>query len=102
MYKSYNSYFVVFGKFVNFIILGFLVSYIYIYYTCRSLTCGGGGWWWLAVVWGRRGGGSWWGTCVSDGGDGLKQSTESRVRITSELLSNRNETIYDLARKGLY
>ena len=40
MYKLYNSYCVMFWNFVNFVILGFWDSYIYIYiyYTCRSLT----------------------------------------------------------------
>ena len=38
MYKLYNSYFVIFGFFVNFVILGLLDFCIYIYYTCRSLT----------------------------------------------------------------
>ena len=35
MYKLYNSFFVLFGKFV---IWGFWDFYINIYYTCRSLT----------------------------------------------------------------
>ena len=38
IYKLYNSYFVMFGNFVNFVIFGFLDMYIFIYYTCRSLT----------------------------------------------------------------
>ena len=44
MYKLYNSFFVIFGifvifgSFVVFVTLGFWDFYIYIYYTCRSLT----------------------------------------------------------------
>ena len=35
MYNLYNSYFVTFENFVNVVIFGF---YIFIYYSCRSLT----------------------------------------------------------------
>ena len=38
MYKLYNSYFVFWENVVMFVIVGFLEFYIYIYYTCRSLT----------------------------------------------------------------
>ena len=38
LYKLHNSYFVMFWKFVIFVILGFLYLYIFIYYRCRSLT----------------------------------------------------------------
>ena len=40
IYRLYNSHFVFFGKFVNFVILGFWDSWIFIFiytYTCRSL-----------------------------------------------------------------
>ena len=38
MYKLYNSIVVFLGEFCNFGILDFWDFYIYIYYTCRSLT----------------------------------------------------------------
>ena len=38
LYKLHNSYFVFFVFFVFVVIWGFLYFYIYIYYTCRSLT----------------------------------------------------------------
>ena len=38
MYKQYNSYFVFFGKFINFVFWGILYFWIFYIYTCRSLT----------------------------------------------------------------
>ena len=38
LYKLYNSFFIMFGNVVKFVILGNLFFYIYIYYPCRSLT----------------------------------------------------------------